>query len=62
MYGLIKPGELTVVLGRHVAECFTLLKTISSHTYGFNVEKNYIISYDGLITKDIINYVRGDVV
>lgn len=62
MDGLLKPGELTVVLGRPGAGCSTFLKTIASHTHGFNVDKKSIISYDGLTPKDIINHFRGDVV
>ncbi|ODV97159.1 hypothetical protein PACTADRAFT_32646 [Pachysolen tannophilus NRRL Y-2460] len=62
MDALIKPGELTVVLGRPGSGCSTLLKTISAHTYGFHVDKNSIISYDGISQKDIIRHYRGDVV
>mmetsp|Transcript_6476 Transcript_6476/g.6365 ORF Transcript_6476/g.6365 Transcript_6476/m.6365 type:complete len:312 (-) Transcript_6476:479-1414(-) len=62
MDGLIRPGEVTVVLGRPGAGCSTFLKTISSHTYGFNVDQNSTISYDGLTPHDIINHFRGDVV
>ena len=61
MDGLIKKGTVTVVLGRPGAGCTTLLKTLSSHTYGFHVDKNSVISYDGLTPKQIINNYRGDV-
>lgn len=62
MDAIMKPGELTVVLGRPGSGCSTLLKTISSHTYGFQIGKNSKISYDGLTPKDIENNYRGDVV
>ncbi|ODV86674.1 hypothetical protein CANARDRAFT_6250 [[Candida] arabinofermentans NRRL YB-2248] len=61
MDGLIKPGTLTVVLGRPGAGCSTLLKTISAHTYGFEVDSNSKITYDGLTMKDIRKHYRGEV-
>ena len=61
MDGLIKKGTVTVVLGRPGAGCTTFLKTISSHTYGFHVDKNSVISYDGLTPTQIRNNYRGDV-
>ncbi|RLV96367.1 Opaque-specific ABC transporter CDR3 [Spathaspora sp. JA1] len=62
MEGLILPGELTIVLGRPGAGCSTLLKTLSSHTKGFNVSDGSIISYDGITPKEIRNCLRGEVV
>ena len=61
MDGLFKKGTLTVVLGRPGAGCTTFLKTISAHTHGFSVDKNSIISYDGLTPSQIRNNYRGDV-
>lgn len=62
MDAIMKPGEVTVVLGRPGSGCSTLLKTISAHTYGFHVGKESKITYDGLSPKDITNHFRGDVV
>lgn len=62
MDALMKPGEVTVVLGRPGSGCSTLLKTIASHTYGFRISKDSHISYDGLTPKDIENHYRGDVI
>ncbi|KAK6455861.1 ABC-2 type transporter-domain-containing protein [Scheffersomyces xylosifermentans] len=62
MEGLVKPGELTVVLGRPGAGCSTFLKTLACQTYGFHVDKESIINYDGLTPHDIKNHFRGDVV
>ncbi|CAG90679.2 DEHA2G14894p [Debaryomyces hansenii CBS767] len=62
MDGLIRPGEVTVVLGRPGAGCSTFLKTISSNTHGFTVAKDSVLSYDGLKPNDIIKHFRGDVV
>lgn len=62
MEGFMRPGEVTVVLGRPGAGCSTFLKTIASQTFGFQVDSNSLISYDGLTPKDIENHLRGDVI
>ncbi|KAH3664070.1 hypothetical protein OGAPHI_004784 [Ogataea philodendri] len=62
MDALMKPGTVTVVLGRPGAGCSTLLKTISSHTWGLEVDKSSLISYDGLSVDDIKKHYRGEVV
>lgn len=62
MDGLLKPGQLCVVLGKPGAGCTTFLKTIATQTYGFRVAPESEISYDGILPKDIHNHFRGDVV
>ena len=62
MDGIMRPGELTVVLGRPGAGCSTLLKTIAAQTYGFHIAKESIIIYDGITQKDIEHHYRGDVI
>ncbi|GME70519.1 unnamed protein product [Ambrosiozyma monospora] len=62
MDALIKPGTLTVVLGRPGAGCSTLLKTLAAQTYGFKVDSDSKINYDGLTPKEIHKHYRGDVV
>ncbi|KAK6201120.1 multidrug resistance protein [Scheffersomyces amazonensis] len=62
MDGIMKPGEVTVVLGRPGSGCSTLLKTIACNTYGFHVGKESRITYDGLSPEDIHKHHRGDVV
>ncbi|KAK6455694.1 multidrug resistance protein [Scheffersomyces xylosifermentans] len=62
MDAIMKPGEVTVVLGRPGSGCSTLLKTISAHTYGFHVGEESRITYDGLSPKEIELHHRGDVV
>lgn len=61
MDGMANPGELTVVLGRPGSGCSTFLKSLAARTYGFNLDKNSIISYDGLTQDDIQKHYRGDV-
>ncbi|RCK64018.1 Multidrug resistance protein CDR2 [Candida viswanathii] len=62
MDGIMKPGELTVVLGRPGAGCSTLLKTIAAQTYGFHIGEESKISYDGLTTTEIEKTYRGNVI
>lgn len=62
MDGILKPGELLVVLGRPGSGCTTLLKTLCSNTHGFTLSKDSEISYDGLSPKEIKRHYRGEVV
>lgn len=45
--GLVKSGEMLVVLGRPGSGCSTLLKTISGEIDGFNVSEESYINYQG---------------
>ncbi|CDK25256.1 unnamed protein product [Kuraishia capsulata CBS 1993] len=62
MDAIMKPGSLTVVLGRPGAGCSTLLKTISAQTYGFKIAPESEISYDGFTMNEINKHYRGEVV
>ncbi|RCK65837.1 Multidrug resistance protein CDR1 [Candida viswanathii] len=62
MDGIMRPGEVTVVLGRPGAGCSTLLKTIAAQTYGFHVAKESVMTYDGMTQGDIEHHYRGDVI
>ncbi|OAA35191.1 opaque-specific ABC transporter CDR3 [Metarhizium rileyi] len=44
--GLVRPGELLLVLGRPGSGCSTFLKTLSGDTYGFRVD-HHGIHYNG---------------
>jgi len=62
MDGIIPAGKVTVVLGRPGAGCSTFLKTVASQTYGFHIDPNSVLSYDGLTPLEIKKHFRGDVV
>jgi ATP-binding cassette subfamily G (WHITE) protein 2 (PDR) len=49
MDGLVKSGEMLVVLGRPGSGCSTLLKTISGETNGFFVDERSEINYQGML-------------
>lgn len=61
MDAIMKPGEVTVVLGRPGSGCSTLLKTIATNTYGFHIDKKSKISYDGISPTEIQKHFRGSV-
>ncbi|CEP24327.1 CDR4 [Cyberlindnera jadinii] len=62
MDGLVRPGEILVVLGRPGSGCTTLLKSIAANTHGFEIGEESQISYDGLSPHDIRKHFRGDIV
>ncbi|CAN3356086.1 pleiotropic ABC efflux transporter of multiple drugs Cdr1p [Diutina catenulata] len=62
MDAMMRPGEVTVVLGRPGAGCSTLMKTIAAHTYGFWIDPESKISYDGISPKLIQHHFRGEVI
>ena len=47
MDGLVKSGEMLLVLGKPGSGCSTFLKTISGDTNGFSLAQDSIINYDG---------------
>ncbi|EDN99553.1 hypothetical protein SS1G_02407 [Sclerotinia sclerotiorum 1980 UF-70] len=58
--GLVRSGEMLVVLGRPGSGCSTLLKTISGETSGFYVDKNTYINYQGIPMETMHNDFRGE--
>ncbi|KAG7660524.1 uncharacterized protein J8A68_005943 [[Candida] subhashii] len=62
MDAIMRPGEVTVVLGRPGSGCSTLLKTIAVNTYGFDIGEESKISYDGLKPEEIARSYRGSVI
>ena len=47
MEGLVRSGEMLVVLGRPASGCSTLLKTMAGQTYGFHVDGQSKFDYQG---------------
>ncbi|KAF7350492.1 hypothetical protein MVEN_01354800 [Mycena venus] len=60
--GLVKSGELLVVLGRPGSGCSTFLKTISGLTHGFTVEPSSDIQYQGIPSDVMHRDFRGEVI
>lgn len=61
MDGIVKPGELLMVLGRPGAGCSTFLRTMASQTHGFKVSKDSVINYQGITPKEVGNEFRSTV-
>ncbi|EJD35710.1 hypothetical protein AURDEDRAFT_75031 [Auricularia subglabra TFB-10046 SS5] len=60
--GLIKAGELLVVLGRPGSGCSTFLKTIAGETHGFFVDSKSDIQYSGISPETMHRDFRGEVI
>ncbi|KAF9064956.1 putative ABC multidrug transporter [Rhodocollybia butyracea] len=60
--GLVKHGEMLVVLGPPGSGCTTLLKTISGVTHGFYVADDVKINYQGIPWEIMHKDFRGEVV
>jgi ATP-binding cassette subfamily G (WHITE) protein 2 (PDR) len=58
--GLVRSGEMLVVLGRPGSGCSTLLKTIAGETSGFFVDSNAYINYQGISKEQMHNDFRGE--
>ncbi|KZF23845.1 putative ABC transporter [Xylona heveae TC161] len=60
--GLLDSGEMLVVLGRPGSGCSTLLKTISGETYGFQIDSESYINYQGISAKQMHGQFRGEAI
>ena len=60
--GLIRSGEMCVVLGPPGSGCSTFLKTISGETNGIYVNENSYFNYQGLSAKEMHTAHRGDAI
>ncbi|KAK7058385.1 Multidrug resistance protein [Paramarasmius palmivorus] len=60
--GLVKHGEMLVVLGPPGSGCSTLLKTISGETHGFYVDNGANVNYQGIPWETMHKDFRGEVV
>ncbi|KAI9054497.1 hypothetical protein LZ554_001655 [Drepanopeziza brunnea f. sp. 'monogermtubi'] len=58
--GLVRSGEMLVVLGRPGSGCSTLLKTISGETDGFIIDDNSYINYQGISVQQMHKDFRGE--
>ncbi|KAI4235961.1 MAG: hypothetical protein LQ349_002836 [Xanthoria aureola] len=58
--GLVKSGEMLVVLGRPGAGCSTFLKTITGETSGFFIDQGSHINYQGIPLETMHTDFRGE--
>lgn len=60
--GLMKSGELLIVLGRPGSGCSTLLKSITGELHGLHVESGSTIHYNGIQQKQLLKEFSGELV
>jgi len=60
--GLIKSGEMLVVLGRPGSGCSTLLKTISGQFDGFFIGEGAYVNYQGIPMETMHKDFRGEAI
>ncbi|KAG6909483.1 hypothetical protein DXG01_017205 [Tephrocybe rancida] len=58
--GVVKPGEMLLVLGRPGSGCTTFLKTMANLREEYHAV-NGTVHYDSLSSSDVKNHYRGDV-
>lgn len=60
--GLVKAGEMLIVLGRPGSGCSTFLKTVTAETHGLVVDKGSEIHYDGIPQKLMKTHFKGELI
>ncbi|KAJ5399552.1 hypothetical protein N7465_010041 [Penicillium sp. CMV-2018d] len=60
--GLVKSGEMLVVLGRPGSGCSTLLKTIAGEMNGIYVDDNSYLNYQGISAPMMQKQFRGEAI
>ncbi|TKA74913.1 hypothetical protein B0A55_03757 [Friedmanniomyces simplex] len=60
--GLMKSGELLIVLGRPGSGCSTFLKTITGELHGLDLDKGSTVHYNGIPQKQMMKEFKGEVI
>ncbi|KAF4631295.1 hypothetical protein G7Y89_g6838 [Cudoniella acicularis] len=60
--GVLKSGEMLVVLGRPGSGCSTLLKTLMGELHGLDMKSQSEIHYNGITQKQMLKQFRGEIV
>ncbi|KAJ5970839.1 CDR ABC transporter [Penicillium vulpinum] len=60
--GILKSGELLLVLGRPGAGCSTLLKSMTGELHGLNMDKESVIHYNGIPQTRMMKEFKGELV
>ena len=60
--GIMKSGELLIVLGRPGSGCSTLLKSMTGQLHGLHLDDGSEISYNGIPQKQMIKEFKGEVI
>ena len=60
--GIIKSGELLIVLGRPGSGCSTLLKTMCGELHGLEMDEKSIVHYNGIPQKKMMKEFKGEAI
>lgn len=60
--GLLKSGEMLMVLGRPGSGCSTLLKTISGEMNGIQMSEDSVVNYQGIPAKEMQKHFKGEAI
>jgi ATP-binding cassette subfamily G (WHITE) protein 2 (PDR) len=60
--GVLRPGEMLVVLGRPGSGCSTFLKTLTGELHGLDMKEQSTIHYNGITQKQMLKQFRGEIV
>jgi len=60
--GIMKSGEMLIVLGRPGSGCSTLLKTMTGEMHGLQVDKDSTVHYNGITQDRMMKEFKGEVV
>lgn len=60
--GVVKSGELLIVLGRPGSGCSTLLKTMCGELHGLETDENSTIHYNGIPQEQMMKEFRGEAI
>ncbi|KAK7187971.1 ABC-2 type transporter [Paraphaeosphaeria sporulosa] len=60
--GIVKSGEMLIVLGRPGSGCSTLLKTMCGELHGLEMDEKSIVHYNGIPQKEMMKEFKGEVV
>jgi ATP-binding cassette subfamily G (WHITE) protein 2 (PDR) len=60
--GVLKGGELLIVLGRPGSGCSTLLKSMCGELHGLSIGENSLVHYNGIPQKQIMKEFKGEAI
>jgi ATP-binding cassette subfamily G (WHITE) protein 2 (PDR) len=60
--GVLKSGELLIVLGRPGSGCSTLLKSLTGQLHGLTLDEKSVIHYNGIPQEKMIKQFKGEIV
>lgn len=60
--GVIKSGEMLIVLGRPGSGCSTLLKTMCGELHGLEMDEKSVVHYNGIPQKQMMKEFKGEAI